>query len=86
MTLRITVAPGGSLDVQGGRITGTVTAAGATSSACRHLAHRTSEDDREHGARAHRRDRATGPCAANTIVGPLRMTGKNGGMEFNGTS
>ena len=77
----VTVAPGGVLDLEGGRITGPLTATGAASV-------------RICGATI------TGPltissssglvlvggddCDPNTIVGPVRLTGNTGGVEFNG--
>jgi hypothetical protein len=77
----VTVAPGGALDVEGGRITGPVVANGA--SAVRICGATITGPLTITGS--------TGPvlvggagCDPNTVVGPVRVTDNAGGVEMNG--
>jgi Tol biopolymer transport system component len=77
----VTVAPGGSLDVEGGRITGSVVANGAA--AARICGATITGPLTITGS--------TGPvlvggegCAPNTVVGPVRVTDNTGGVEVSG--
>ena len=79
----MTVAPGGSLDVEGGRITGPVVANGAA--AVRICGATITGPLTITGS--------TGPvlvggagCDPNTIIGPVRVTDNTGGVEVNGNT
>jgi hypothetical protein len=83
----VTVAAGGSLDLEGATITGPIFATGAavvricgtTSSGALMVTGST-------GLVLAGGDAATGPCAHNTFGGAVSITGNSGGVEFNGNT
>jgi hypothetical protein len=83
----VRVAPGGSLDVEGGRIIGPVTATdAATVRICGASITGPVRIDGSTGLVLVGGDAATGPCDANTILGPVTLNDNGAGVEFNGNS
>jgi hypothetical protein len=82
----VTVAPGGSLDIEGGTVVGPVRGTGAAAvricgaTVTGPLTIRAIELVLVGG------DEATGPCNSNTIAGPATVTDNEAGVEFNGNT
>jgi hypothetical protein len=81
----VAVAPGASLDVEGGKIIGPITATGAAAvRICGATLTGPLTITGSTGLVLVGGDATTGPCDANTIVGPVRVTDNAGGVELNG--
>jgi len=80
----VRVIGGGSIDVEGGRITGPLVVTSATgvrlcgATITGPLTISGSSSTVLAGG-----DAATGPCDANTFIGPVGVTGNTAGVEFN---
>ena len=84
---QVNVAAGGRLDVEGGTIVGPVRSAGAVVvRLCGANVQGQLSVAGSTGLVLVGGDAATGACAANTIVGPVSVTGNTGGVEFNGNT
>jgi photosystem II stability/assembly factor-like uncharacterized protein len=84
---QVNVAAGGRLDVEGGTIIGPVKSSGAVVVRfCGSNIQGALTITGSTGLVLAGGDAATGACAANTIVGPVAVTGNTGGVEFNGNS
>jgi hypothetical protein len=83
----VTVNRGGSLDVEGGRITGRVLAAGAaTVRICGATIAGPLTITGSSGLVLVGGDAATGRCDPNAVTGPVTMSGNDGGVELNGNT
>ena len=81
----ITIEPGGALDLEGALVSGPITATGATVvRVCRSIVSGHLSVSGSGGLVLVGGDAATGPCAGNTISGPVDLTNNHGGVEFNG--
>jgi hypothetical protein len=80
----VTVDAGGSLDVEGGSITGSLNANGATGiRLCGATVAGPVTIGGGSGLVLVGGDQATGPCDANSIIGPVRIAANAAGVEFN---
>jgi hypothetical protein len=83
----VTVNRGGSLDVEGGRITGRLHAAGAAAvRICGATITGPLTITGSSGLVLVGGDAATGSCDPNTVAGPVTITGNGGGVELDGNT
>jgi MBG domain (YGX type)/Putative Ig domain len=87
LTGPITVAAGGAIDLDGATVSGPIHASGATVvRLCGSMLTGSLSVSGSTGLVLIGGDAATGPCAGNSVTGPVDLRNNRGGVEFNGNS